>query len=252
MIQPAGIRSIYCSSVGPMSFHPSKYTGADKEWKSLGPAQNLVDPRLRMASTFRCLALSELAQDKSRRAIMLLKKACQLQESIAGKSSSELASMLDDLAEIYFTQGAFADARPIFWRAHLIDSEKFGATDARLVRRLIKMSWISYELEDYRSAYDLYSRVQAIRSRNDQACPAFNPRSPLGQAQRVSQLEYRFIEQILAGLAESVEPEKDSQPASHRMRCGIGVVVDCFKWLLSSVKSKLQSREFDCSPSQVL
>jgi tetratricopeptide (TPR) repeat protein len=106
------------------------------------------------------VALHEQGQYKE--ATPIAEVALGIAEEVFGQSHPNVATSLNNLAELYRTQGKYAEAEPLYKRALAIDEKAFGPNHPSVATDLNNLAGLYYAQGQYAEAEPLYKRALAI------------------------------------------------------------------------------------------
>jgi TonB family protein len=98
-------------------------------------------------------------------ALPLAKRALEIKEKVLGAEHPELASALNNLAELYLVKGKYSEAGQLLQRLLKIQEKSFGPEDVRLAPALGKLAFTRFIKSDFGEAEALYQRALAIREK---------------------------------------------------------------------------------------
>ena len=112
-----------------------------------------------------CLNLQGVAALKAGqfvRAQTALERALNIRKQMLGARHPEVAVSLNNLAELYRTQGRVNDAQPLFEHALAIREETLGKDHPDVAQSLNNLALIYEQLRQYKLAETLYTRARAM------------------------------------------------------------------------------------------
>ncbi len=95
----------------------------------------------------------------------MLKRGLEIDEEAFGPEHFEVATDLNNLAELYRTQGKYTEAEPLYQPALAIYEQELGATHPDTARILNNLALLYDDQERYREAEPLYQRALMICER---------------------------------------------------------------------------------------
>jgi tetratricopeptide (TPR) repeat protein len=108
-------------------------------------------------------------QGKYTKSLSVAKEAVRVAEATFGPEHHNVATSLNNLAEIYRHQGNFAEAEPLYKRAVNIDEKTLGPDHTEVAATLTNLAALYNDQGKYAEAEPVYKRVLAIR---EKACIA--------------------------------------------------------------------------------
>jgi tetratricopeptide (TPR) repeat protein/CHAT domain-containing protein len=134
-----------------------------KDWqKALQIANRLLmrDPEDVGAIMLRGLAAAEAGRHDQ--ALTDLTRALAIREKTLGPDHPDVASSLNTLAGLYYAQGQYAQAEPLYKRALAINEKVFGPDHLSVATGLNNLAYLSSTQGQYAQAEPLYKRSLAI------------------------------------------------------------------------------------------
>ena len=99
------------------------------------------------------------------RAVIVAKKALEIAEKALGPDHPDVATSLNNLAELYRTQGQYAQAEPLYKRSLVIWEKALGPDHPNVATSLENMAVLYRETGRVKAGQELEKRVLAIRAR---------------------------------------------------------------------------------------
>ncbi len=96
------------------------------------------------------------------RAVVVAKKALGIAEKNVGSNHPDVATSLNNLAELYRTQGQYEQAEPLYKRALAIDEKALGSDHPNVAIDLNNLALLYYTQGQYEQTEPLYERALAI------------------------------------------------------------------------------------------
>ncbi|MGD2182687.1 tetratricopeptide repeat protein [Lusitaniella coriacea] len=104
-------------------------------------------------------------EGKYREAIPLAERALAIAENIAGLENTDVANILDVLAQLHYYKGNYAAAEPLHQRALAIREKALGAEHPSVATSLNNLAALYRAMGNYTAAEPLYQRSLAIREK---------------------------------------------------------------------------------------
>ena len=108
--------------------------------------------------------ISLYEQGRYDRAVVVAKKALEVAEKNVGPNHPDVATSLNNLAELYRTQGQYAQAEPLYKRALAINEKALGPNHPDVAWILENMAPLYRATDRQREAEKLEERAAAIRA----------------------------------------------------------------------------------------
>lgn len=142
------VRSIVVPLLIALSVSPAFPQGAGKEWDNLNQE-----------------VMSLYKQGQYGHAVVLAKKELKVAEKNAGKNHPDVASSLNNLAELYRTQGKYAEAEPLYKRALEINKKTLGPNHPDIAVGMHNLVLLYLSQGKYEQAEPLCKSSLAIREK---------------------------------------------------------------------------------------
>ena len=141
------IQVIVLVAVMCLTAAPAYTQGAGIEWKILNQE-----------------AMELYRTGKYDRAIVVAKKALEVAEKNVGPNHPDVATSLNNLAELYRTQGQYAQAEPLYKRSLAIREKALGPDHPDVATSLNNLAWLYRATKRIVEAEKLEERAARIRA----------------------------------------------------------------------------------------
>ena len=125
-----------------------------------------IDPRLSEADELQKRYSELYKQGKYQEAIPLAEKALSLRQQVLGNNHPDVATSLNNLAELYCVQGRYKEAEPLFLQALDIDKKQRGEDHPSVATSLNNLAALYWNQKDINATLTYLSQGLAVEEYN--------------------------------------------------------------------------------------